>query len=101
MDLSERSVAIKIKICHLVEKLMQHHMQLNFKSEVQFRNQVAECLAKWMRGVVFISADASHLESLQKYVLEELWNVGGACLHLCRMNVSLLSKQVSIHLVVL
>jgi len=66
MDLSERSVAIKIKICHLVEKLMQHHMQLNFKSEVQFRNQVAEFLAKWMRGVVFISADASHLESLQK-----------------------------------
>ncbi len=66
MDLSERSVAIKIKICHLVETLMQHHMLLNFKSEVQFRNKVANCLAKWMRGVVFISENATHLESLQK-----------------------------------
>ena len=66
MESSEHSFTIKIKICHLVETLMQHHMMLNIRSEVQFRNQVADCLSLWMRGKVFISENVSHLESLQK-----------------------------------
>ena len=68
MEMSERSLTIKIKICHLTETLMQRHMDLNFRAEVQFRNQVAEYLAMWMRGEVIISDNASHEENLQKSV---------------------------------
>ena len=68
MEVSERSLTIRIKICHLISSLMQHNMDLNFRAEVQFRNQVAEYLAMWMRGGVVISESPSHEESLQKLV---------------------------------
>ena len=70
MDTSDRSLTIKIKICHLISSLMQHHMDLNFRAEVQFRNQVAEYLAMWVRGEVVTSENLSHVETLQKLVRE-------------------------------
>lgn len=68
METSERSLTIKIKICHLISSIMQHLMDLNFRAEVQFRNQVAEYLSVWMRGEVVISENPSHVETLQKLV---------------------------------
>lgn len=66
MDSGERSLTIKIKICSLLGTLMQHHLELNFKAEVQFRNQVAEYLVLWMTGELVIAENASHMQSLQK-----------------------------------
>ncbi len=66
MDVIDRSLTIKIKICHLIETTVQHSMYLNFRAEVHFRNQVAEYLTMWMRGEIVIADYTSHEESLQK-----------------------------------
>lgn len=72
LETSERSLTIKIKICHLIETLMQHSRDLSFWAEVQFRNQVAGYLTRWMRGEVYISENSSHEENLQKSVSSKL-----------------------------
>ena len=81
MEASERSLTIKIKICQLITTLMQHHMDLNFRAEVQFRNQVAEYLAMWMTGELVISENASHVENLQKSVSKSSSPVCIASMH--------------------
>ena len=39
---------------------------LSFRAEVQFRNQVAQCLVQWLSGEVFISENISHEQNLHK-----------------------------------
>jgi neurofibromin 1 len=66
LDSTTRSLTISVKLCHLIETLMQHSRDLSFRQEVQFRNQVAEHLTGWVKGQVCLSASStSHMENVQ------------------------------------
>ncbi len=66
LDPCEHTLTIRIKLCHLIETLMTKSRDLSFRAEVQFRNQVAQVLARWLRGEVYISENISHEQNLHK-----------------------------------
>ena len=66
LEASEHSLTIRIKVCHLLESVMQRFRDLSFRAEVQFRNQVSEYLTKWITGKVCTQENSSHMESLLK-----------------------------------
>jgi neurofibromin 1 len=50
LDSTVHAIQIKIKLCQLVETMMQRRDDLTFRQEMKFRNKLVEYLTDWIMG---------------------------------------------------
>ena len=50
LDTSVGAVAIRIRVCQLVESMMKRRDDLSFRQEIKFRNKLVEYLTDWIMG---------------------------------------------------
>ncbi len=50
LDTSVSAVAIRIRVCQLVESMMKRRDDLSFRQEIKFRNKLVEYLTDWIMG---------------------------------------------------
>jgi neurofibromin 1 len=61
----EKSLTLKIKICGLLQTVVQQSQELSFHNEIQFRNNLVEYLTSWVSGDLCIGDTGTHEDNLK------------------------------------